>query len=126
MHVEFVRQGDDAVLYVTDHADRPLATTGGTAVLRVAGADLRITLAPVGDNRFVGHWPPDVPPDAVIVAFVKLPEFDAQTVRFGGGKPAATSGGAHDDADMAHHHSGDHDHAGEHGHDSMHHQSAPH
>lgn len=104
IHIELVRGADALVLYITDHADQPQASAGGEAALRFPDQDLRVTLAPAGDNRFSASWPAGVPRDAVAVAFVRLAGQEAQGARFA---PAQTAPPAADHAG----HDGHMDHA---------------
>lgn len=82
IHVELVTDADTATLYITDHADRPQPTAGGRALLRVPARGLRLELVPAGDNAFTARLPSALPPDATVIAFVKLVNLDAQVARF--------------------------------------------
>ena len=55
-HVEMVVEGSALTIYVRDHSDRPVTTTGfrGTAILALPGRAERFALEPAGDNRLKG------------------------------------------------------------------------
>lgn len=55
-HVEVVPQGSTLDVFLRDHSDKAVLTTGykGTAVLVVDGKAQRIPLAPAGENKLTG------------------------------------------------------------------------
>lgn len=91
IHIELVATPDTATLYITDHADQPQATAEGQAMLRIPSLDLRVDLAPDGENRFRARLPRALPRDARVIAFVKLATGEPQVASFGqsGSNPAA-------------------------------------
>lgn len=56
-HFELLVGDDELLIYVTDHADQPVATeqASGTATLLSAGERVQIELQPAGDNRLSGQ-----------------------------------------------------------------------
>ena len=71
-HVELVTDQTRIDVYLRDHGDRMVVTTGfsGTAILVVDGKSHRIELLPAGDNRLSGNAPvvlPEKPKGAVLI-----------------------------------------------------------
>ncbi len=56
-HFELVAAPGDLVVFVTDHADNPIATASGkaSALVNTAGKKVRVPLLPAGHNSFRGH-----------------------------------------------------------------------
>jgi hypothetical protein len=56
-HFELVAAPGDLVVYVTDHADNPIATANGqaSALVNTAGTKVQVPLLPAGDNTFRGR-----------------------------------------------------------------------
>jgi hypothetical protein len=55
-HVEVVSQGTTLQVFLRDHSDKAVLTTGykGTAIFVIDGKPQRIPLAPAGDNKLTG------------------------------------------------------------------------
>jgi len=83
IHLELVTGAQEVTVYITDHADRPQATAGGKAVLRVPARGVRLDLAPAGDNAFRAPLATALPVDVEIVVFVRLGGAEPQAARFG-------------------------------------------
>lgn len=85
-HLELVANGREIELYVADHADSKISTEGaiGKATIQVGKAKAKnsIKLEPAGDNVLRGTGNFTITPETVIVAFIKLPEQEAQSARF--------------------------------------------
>lgn len=113
-HLELVAKDKELVLYVTDHGDNPIATEGGVskATVQIGTAKARTTvkLEPAGDNVFRGSGEFTLKPQSVIVVFVKLPEQEAQSVRFTPRKPKAAAAKKPANKPAADRHSGHHHH----------------
>lgn len=56
-HFELVATPGDLVVFVTDHADNPIATAKGkaSALVNTAGKKVQVPLLPAGDHSFRGH-----------------------------------------------------------------------
>jgi len=91
-HLEIVVKDKEIALYVTDHADNKITTDGGLAKATIETGQTRtqIGLHPVGDNMLKGSGVFSVTPDTVIIVFIRLPDQDAQSVRFMPLKPKKT------------------------------------
>ncbi len=96
-HLELVSKEKEIVLYVADHADNKISTEGGVgkATFQVGKAKPKntIQLEPAGDNMFSGTGDFTITPETVVVVFIKLPEQEAQSVRFAPLKPKAKQDG---------------------------------
>ena len=57
-HFELTMSEKTIVVYVTDHADKPIATSGATAKLEINGdgGKTLVELAPSGGNMFRADW----------------------------------------------------------------------
>ena len=64
-HVEIVPQGTVLQVYLKDHSDKPVSTSGfkGTAILVIKGKAERIMLTPAGENQLTGTSSVDLPPE---------------------------------------------------------------
>ncbi len=56
-HFELVVAPGEFIVFVTDHADTPIATTNGqaSALVNTAGTKVQVPLLPAGDNTFRGR-----------------------------------------------------------------------
>lgn len=90
-HYELVTQRNTAasedsriVIYVTDHAGTPLATTGATGTATILAGKTRGTaaLAPDGDNRMKGVARYVPTPDMKVVVSITLPGAAPEQARF--------------------------------------------
>ncbi len=56
-HFELVAAPGELVVFVTDHADTPIATAKGqaSALVNTAGTKVQVPLLPAGDNTFRGR-----------------------------------------------------------------------
>jgi len=56
-HFELVAAPGDLVVFVTDHADNPIASANGkaSALVNTAGKKVQVPLLPAGDNSFRGR-----------------------------------------------------------------------
>jgi hypothetical protein len=92
-HLELVTKEKEIVLYVTDHGDNNVPTEGGIgkASIQVGKAKPKtsIKLEPAGDNMLSGTGDFSITPETAVVVFIKLPEYEAQSVRFTPLKPKA-------------------------------------
>ena len=111
-HLELVAKEKEIVLYVTDHSDRKISAEGGVgkAAFQVGKAKPKtsIKLEPAGDNTLKGTGDFSVTPETVIIVFLKLPDQQAQSVRFTPLKPKSKVKSTKKS-------SGDKESAGEHG-----------
>jgi len=92
-HLELVAKDKEIALYVTDHADNEINTSGGLgkATIQIDNANISIKLEPAGENSLTGTGTFLVKPETVIVVFIKLPEQEAQAARFAPFKPRASA-----------------------------------
>lgn len=94
-HLELVTNEKEVVLYVTDHSDNKVNTEGGVgkAAIQIGKAKPKtsVKLAPAGDNMLRGSGDFSVTPETVVIVFLKLPEHEAQSVRFTPLKPKEKS-----------------------------------
>jgi len=115
-HMELVARDGELVLYVTDHANNEINTTGAEGKANVqqgkAGSKAQVKLEPSQTNMLAGSGEFQINPDTVVVVFVKLPEQDAYAARFAPLKPKSVGAGKKA--------GGDHGH--DHGHDDQHKQ----
>ena len=100
-------------VFVMDHANTPVATTGATATLVLVAAKqkAKVTLTPQGNNALVGEAVYVSAADLKVVANITMAGQSAQTVKFEPLKPTAAAAKAHDHQDQ-------HDHGEEHQHDA--------
>ena len=117
-HLELVTKEKEMIVYVTDHGDNNVPTEGGVgkASIQVGKAKPKnsIKLEPAGDNMLRGTGDFSITPETVVVVFLKLPEYEAQSARFTPLKPKAkpakksqsskTSAGEHEGHDHHMHH----------------------
>jgi len=112
-HLELVAKDGELLLYMTDHLNNEIKTSGGEGKANIehskTGSRITVKLEPSQDNMFTGRGDFQLDPKTVIVVFVKLPEQDAYAARFTPLKPKSVGagmkmGGGHD-----------------HGHDDQHH-----
>jgi hypothetical protein len=115
-HLELVTRDGELVLYVTDHANNEINTTGAEGKANVqqgkAGSKTQVKLEPSQTNMLAGSGEFQINPETVVVVFVKLPEQDAYAARFTPLKPKSVGAGKKA--------GGDHGH--DHGHDDQHKQ----
>jgi hypothetical protein len=94
-HLELVTKDKELVLYVTDHGDNNVPTEGGVgkATIRTGKSKEKtaIKLEPTGENTLKGTGEFTLTPETVVVVFVKLPDHEAQSVRFTPLKPKGKS-----------------------------------
>lgn|SRR5690242_244273 len=85
-HLELVAKENELVLYVTDHGDQNVPTEGGIGKATIQKGKSKekttVKLEPAGENILKGTGEFTVTPEAVIVVFLKLPDHEAQSVRF--------------------------------------------
>ena len=117
-HLELVTKDKEIVLYVADHGDKKIGTEGGLgkASIQVGKGKPKssIKLVPAGDNMLKGTGDFTVTPETTIIAFIKLPDQEAQSARFTPLKPKAKAAKKPEDKKQAGSHSG-------HNHHHMHH-----
>lgn len=111
-HLELVAKNGELLLYVTDHLNNEIHTTGGEGKASIQQGKTRsritVKLEPSQNNMFTGRGEFQLDPKTVIVVFVKLPEQDAYAARFTPLKPKSVGGGkkassTHHDDQHEHH-----------------------
>jgi hypothetical protein len=94
-HLELVTQDKEITLYVADHSDKKISTEGGVGKVTFQVGKAKPTgsvkLEPAGENTFKGTGEFSLTPNTVVIVFLKLPEDEAQSVRFTPLKPKAKS-----------------------------------
>jgi hypothetical protein len=118
-HLELVTKEQELILYVTDHGDNNVPTEGGVGKATIQTGKSKektaIKLAPAGENTLKGTGEFTLTPETVVVVFLKLPDHEAQSVRF---TPLKPKGKSTKKTQPAKSQSGD---SGEHDHHHMHH-----
>ena len=82
--IELTMADTSIVIYVTDHADQPIATTRATANLEVStsGKKILVYLTPAAEDTFKAEWPGAVSADLAAQLTVKFPNEKAQKAKF--------------------------------------------
>jgi hypothetical protein len=83
-HLELVVGQNELTVYVTDHADNPIDTTGGSAKAIITGGKKRyvVVLAPSGDNILRGNGEFALGKSSTVSLMVALPGRDPQRAKF--------------------------------------------
>ena len=84
-HVEMVAKGTDLVLFLTDEADKPLASAGAKkprAIVQEGGTTATVPLNPAEPNRLVGTLAQPIGKGARVVVSVTLADGHAVQARF--------------------------------------------
>lgn len=96
-HLELVAKDGELLLYMTDHLNNEIKTSGGEGKANIqrgkARSRITVKLEPSQDNMFTGRGDFQLDPTTVIVVFVKLPEQDAYGARFTPLKPKSVGAG---------------------------------
>jgi len=102
-HLELVAKDGELLLYVTDHLNNEIKTSGGEGKANIQRIKTRsritVKLEPSQDNMFTGRGDFQLDPKTVIVVFVKLPGQDAYAARFIPLKPKSVGAGKKTAAD---------------------------
>ena len=111
-HFELVVKDGELFLYVTDHLNNEIKTSGGAGKANIqqgkTGSKITVKLEPSQNNMFTGSGEFQFDPETVIVVFVKLSEQDAYAARFTPLKPKSAGAGKtaadhhHDDQHKSH------------------------
>ena len=84
-HLEMVAKGKDLVLYLTEEADKPLASTGAKnarAIIQDGGKTATVPLEPAEPNKLVGTLAQPLDQGARVVVSVTLADGHAVQARF--------------------------------------------
>jgi hypothetical protein len=84
-HVEFVASGTEIVLYLTEDADKPLASAGvrnARAIIQDSGLVTTVGLQPSEPNKLVGKLAQPLGPGARVVLSATLADGHAVQARF--------------------------------------------
>jgi hypothetical protein len=83
-HFELVAAPGDLVVYVTDHADTPIATANGqaSALVTTAGKKVQVPLQPAGENVFRGRAGFTLDARSTVHLKVTMPEAAPELVTF--------------------------------------------
>ena len=108
-HFELVVEEGTLTVYLTDHADHPIASAGasGSATVLVGKNRSTINLAPAGDNRLTGKGNFAMDAAMRVVLSISLPGQAAEQARFTPLAPRAMQPAA---AEHSHNHDDHHHH----------------
>lgn len=84
-HVEMVAKGTELVLFLTDAADKPLASSGtrsARAIVQDAGKTATVSLSPTAPNKLVGTLAQPLGAGARVVVSATLADGHALQARF--------------------------------------------
>jgi methionine-rich copper-binding protein CopC len=84
-HVEMVAKGKDLILYLTEEADKPLASSGAKnarAIIQDGGKTATVPLEPAEPNKLVGTLAQPLDQGARVVVSVTLADGHAVQARF--------------------------------------------
>jgi hypothetical protein len=83
-HFELSLTGQTITVYVTDHADRPIATTGAKGQLEITVGDNNtlVELTPNGENTFKASWSGTPTPTLIAKLTVKFGNEKSQKAKF--------------------------------------------
>lgn len=83
-HLELVVRHEELTVYVTDHGDNPIDTTGGSAKAIITTGKKRyvVVLTPGGDNVLKGNGEFKLGKSNTISLMVVLPDGDPQRAKF--------------------------------------------
>ena len=84
-HVEMVAKGKDLVLYLTEEADKPLASAGAKnarAIVQDGGKTATVQLAPAEPNKLVGTLAQPLGKGARVVVSATMADGHAVQARF--------------------------------------------
>ena len=84
-HVEMVAKGKDLVLFLTEEADKPLASTGAKnarAIIQDGGKTATVPLEPAEPNKLVGTLAQPLGTGARVVVSATLADGHAVQARF--------------------------------------------
>ncbi|SDW39562.1 hypothetical protein [Nitrosomonas communis] len=109
-HLELVAKNGELTLYITDHGDNPIPTSGGQGKANIQagkeGKKQSVVLEPVYANIMKAKGDFQITPETTVAVFLAIPGYETQGANF---MPLASNGegGEH------HHHHYDHDAAEE-------------
>ena len=110
-HLELIAKDNELTLYITDHGNEPIQSTGGEGKANIIIADGKdgkkqsVKLEPVYGNMMKAKGDFKVTPETAIAVLLAIPGYETQGARF---TPLASA-----EAASSH----DHDHAESHDHD---------
>jgi hypothetical protein len=84
-HVEMVAKGTELVLFLTDEAEKPLASAGAKsprAIVQDGGKTATVPLNPAEPNRLIGTLAQPLSKGARVVVSVTMPDGRAVQARF--------------------------------------------
>ena len=83
-HLELVVGSGEVSIYVTDHGDQPIETSGGSAKVIITSGKKRyvVVLAPAGDNRLEGSGEFKLGRSNAVSVMVVLPGQEPQRATF--------------------------------------------
>ncbi|SDZ13253.1 hypothetical protein [Nitrosomonas sp. Nm58] len=110
-HLELVAKDGELTLYITDHGDKPVSTSGGQGKANIQvgkdGERKSVTLEPVYANIMKGKGDFQITPETSVAVFIAIPEHETQGAQF---MPQAPKGEKEDQDHHHHHHHHHHDH----------------
>lgn len=121
-HLELVAKDGELTLYVTDHGDKPISTSGGQGKANIQvekdGKRQSVELTPVYANIMKGKGDFQITPETSVAVFIALPEHETQGARFVPQAPEGDKdmeeGSSHSHHHHHHHHDADADASSDH------------
>lgn len=108
-HLELVAKDGELTLYITDHGDNPIPTSGGQGKANIQagkeGKKQSVVLEPVYANIMKAKGDFQITPETTVAVFLAIPGYETQGATF---MPLASNGEGGE-----HHHHYDHDAAEE-------------
>lgn len=108
-HLELVAKNGELTLYITDHGDSPIPTSGGQGKANIQagkeGKKQSVVLEPVYANIMKAKGDFQITPETTVAVFLAIPGYETQGAKF---MPLASNGEGGE-----HHHHHDHDAAEE-------------
>lgn len=105
-HLELVAKDGELTLYITDHGDKAIPTSGGQGKANIqAGKDgekQSVMLEPVFGNMMKAKGDFKITPETSVAVFVAIPGHDTQGARFMPQAATGTGSGDHDHNDHDH------------------------
>lgn len=92
-HLELVAKDGELTLYITDHGDKPISTTGGQGKANIQvgkeGKRQSVALEPVYANIMKAKGDFQITPETTVAVFIAIPGYETQGANF---MPLASNG----------------------------------
>lgn len=109
-HLELVAKDGELILYITDHGDKPVPTSGGQGKANIQpgkeGKRQSVVLKPLYANVMKAEGDFQITPETSVAVFLAIPGYETQGANF---TPLAPKGeeGEHHHHHHHHHHDGE-------------------